>query len=129
MEGAEGWQLSNAPVFSMAALRASMDIFDEVGMARLRTKSVALTGYLDVLLSKQTSNQFLIITPRDLLSRGAQISIRIPNGGRHIHHELIKRGVICDWREPDILRVTPVPLYNCFHDVHRFVEEFTKLLG
>jgi kynureninase len=129
MEGAEGWQLSNAPVFSMAALRVSMDIFDEAGMARLRAKSVALTGYLHFLLSKQASNRFSIITPRNPFHRGAQISIRIPNGGRHIHHELIKRGVICDWREPDILRVAPVPLYNSFHDVHRFVEEFTKLLA
>jgi kynureninase len=129
IEGAEGWQLSNAPVLSMAALRASTDIFDEVGITRLRTKSVALTDYLDFLLSKQMSDQFSIITPRNPFHRGAQISLRIPNGGRHVHHELIKRAVICDWREPDIVRVAPVPLYNTFHDVHRFVEEFTNLLA
>ena len=129
MDGAEGWQLSNAPVFSMAALRASMDIFDQVGMERLRAKSVALTGHLELLLSKHMSDRFSIITPREPLRRGAQLSIRIPNGGRNLHHELIKRGVVCDWREPDILRAAPVPLYNSFQDVHRFVEEFANLLA
>ncbi len=128
MSGAEGWQLSNPSILAMAALRASMDIFDEAGMERLRTKSVSLTGYLEFLLDRNATSKFEILTPRDPQRRGAQLSLRIKSGGRAICDRLVEEGVLCDWREPDILRVAPVPLYNSYADVYRFVQRFTLAL-
>ncbi len=122
--GAEGWQLSNPPIVSLAALRASMDIFHRAGMERLRAKSVALTGYLEFLLHENLSPEFEIITPSEPARRGAQLSIRIPSSGRALCDRLTAEGVFCDWREPDILRVAPVPLYNSYRDVFRFVQHF-----
>jgi kynureninase len=122
--GAEGWQLSNPSILSMAALRASMAIFDEATMPRLRAKSEALTGYLEFLLDQKPHENFSIITPPDPAQRGAQLSLQITNSGRALCDRLAQRGVICDWREPDILRVAPVPLYNSFLDVHTFADKF-----
>jgi kynureninase len=127
--GAEGWQVSNPPILTMAALRASMDIFDEVGMQRLREKSVALSGYLEFLLDQRRSEKFWIITPREAGRRGAQLSICVPRNGREVCDRLTEAGVLCDWREPDILRVAPAPLYNTFADVHAFAEKFATLVG
>jgi kynureninase len=124
MRGAEGWQLSNPSIISLAALRASMEIFHEAGMERLREKSVSLTGYLEFLLDEKVSPKFSIITPRERERRGAQLSIKVRRGGRELCERLAQEGIIGDWREPDILRVTPVPLYNSFHDVFRFVRRF-----
>jgi kynureninase len=121
MAGAEGWQLSNPPILALAPLRASMEIFHEAGMEQLRAKSVALTGYLEFLLEGIASPKFSIITPRKPGRRGAQISIRIPDKGKAFCEELAGAGVIGDWREPDILRVAPVPLYNSYQDVYEFV--------
>ena len=118
--GAEGWQLSNQPILALAALRASLDMFEEVGMERLREKSIRLTGYLEALLGEDAC----IVTPRDPARRGAQLSIRVRGSVRSVWERLAGAGVVCDWREPDILRVAPVPLYNSFHDVYRFVEAF-----
>lgn len=129
MPGAEGWQLSNPPILSLAALRASMDIFDEAGMESLRKKSVALTGYMEFLLDQQRSGKFSILTPREPDRRGAQLSICISPDGRSVCDRLTKEGVFCDWREPDILRVAPMPLYNTYVDVYRFVEKFSAILG
>ena len=129
MKGADGWQLSNPSIVSMAALRASMDIFEEAGIEQLREKSVALTGHLESLLERCGSSGFEIITPRDADQRGAQLSLRIAQGGRAVCDGLTREGVLCDWREPDILRVAPVPLYNSYVDVHRFVEKFVAALG
>ncbi len=126
MEGAEGWQLSNPSILSLAALRASIDIFDEAGMEPLRAKSVSLTGYLEFLLDDHSSSKFEIRTPREPQRRGAQLSLRIKTGGRAICDRLFEEGVLCDWREPDILRVAPVPLYNSYTDVYRFVQRFTS---
>jgi kynureninase len=128
MAGAEGWQLSNPPIVSLASLRASMDIFDEVGMERLRTKSISLTSYLEFLLHQKASDKFSIITPSEPARRGAQLSIRIPRNGRAFCDQLAKQGVIGDWREPDTFRVAPVPLYNSYRDVFQFVERFTSAI-
>jgi kynureninase len=129
MIGAEGWQLSNPSILSIAVLRASMDIFDAVGMDRLRAKSEILTGYLEFLLNQTPSEDFSIITPRDPLQRGAQLSLRIKKNGRAICDRLAQQGILCDWREPDIMRVAPVPLYNTFLDVYTFAEKFLSASG
>ncbi len=126
MEGAEGWQLSNPPILALAPLRASVEIFHEAGMKNLRAKSISLTGYLEFLLDQQLAGKFAIITPREPQHRGAQISIRIPNRGRELCDRLAADGVIGDWREPDTYRIAPVPLYNSYQDVYRFVQRFSK---
>ena len=128
MPGAEGWQLSNPPIFALAPLRASMEIFHEAGMERLRAKSVSLTGYLEFLLKALASPKFEIITPPEPERRGAQISMRIPDKGRAFCEELAAAGVIGDWREPDILRIAPVPLYNSYQDVYEFARRFSASL-
>jgi kynureninase len=121
MPGAEGWQVSNPPILALAALRASMDVFSEVGMEQLRAKSVSLTGYLDFLLRAQPSSKFAIITPPEERRRGAQLSLRFRAQGRQICEKLSADGIVCDWREPDIFRVAPAPLYNSYQDVFEFV--------
>jgi kynureninase len=128
MAGAEGWQLSNPPILALAPLRAAMEIFHEAGMERLRAKSVALTGYLEFLLEAIASSKFSIITPRESERRGAQISMRIRDKGKAFCEELAGAGVIGDWREPDILRVAPIPLYNSYQDVYEFVRRFSTSL-
>ena len=128
MPGAEGWQLSNPPIMALAPLRASLEIFAAAGIENLRKKSVSLTGYLEFLLDQQSSDKFTVITPRDPQQRGAQLSIRIRNNGRIVLEQLMSEGIICDWREPDILRVAPVPLYNTFSDAHRFANRFLAVL-
>jgi len=128
MSGADGWQLSNPSIFSLAVLRASMDIFHEAGMERLRAKSVSLTAYLEFLLGRKPSPRFSIITPREKERRGAQISIRIPHHGRMLCTRLTEEGIVGDWREPDLFRVAPVPLYNSYQDVFRFVRRFTAAI-
>jgi kynureninase len=118
--GAEGWQLSNPPIFQLAALRASMEIFDEATMPAIRRKSEGLTGYLEFLIDRLPPGFCEIITPRQPERRGAQLSLRIENGARELVSKLTSDGVICDFREPDIVRAAPVPLYNSFTDVWRF---------
>jgi kynureninase len=127
--GAEGWQLSNPPILSMAPVRASLSIFAEAGMDRLRQKSIALTGYLEFLLNQPASSKFSIITPREPEHRGAQLSIRVLQNGRSVVDQLTAEGILCDWREPDILRVAPTPLYNTYSDAYRFVERFVAALA
>jgi kynureninase len=129
MAGAEGWQLSNPPILALAPLRASMEIFHEAGMGQLRAKSIALTGYLEFLLEEIASPKFSIVTPHDAERRGAQISLRIRDKGKAFCEELACAGVIGDWREPDILRVAPVPLYNSYQDVYEFVRRFSASLS
>ncbi len=120
MRGAEAWQLSNPPILQLAALRASMDIFEEAGIDNLRRQSEALTAYLEHRLQG-----FEIITPHDPARRGAQLSIRVRN--RNICSQLASEGIIADFREPDILRVAPVPLYNTEEDIDRFVETLFRV--
>jgi kynureninase len=134
MPGADGWQLSNPSIVSLAVLRASMDIFHEAGMERLRAKSVSLTGYLEFLLNQLLLNQnmppkFSIITPTERDQRGAQLSIRVTQNGRGLCERLAREGILGDWREPDIFRVAPVPLYNSYHDVFHFVRRFAAAVG
>lgn len=122
MRGAEGWQLSNPPIFQMAALRASLEIFDEAGMRNLREKSLKLTGYLEFLLNEIRDERIEVITPNDPDKRGCQLSIRVKNSDKSLFQAISSRGVIADWREPDVIRVAPVPLYNTFTDVYKFAE-------
>jgi len=125
MEGAEGWQLSNAPVFGMAAHIASMEIFDEVGMPALRAKSIELTGYLEFVIHTISEKHkekcaFEIITPKAISERGAQLSILVHGQGKELFDKLSSHGVVADWREPNVIRIAPAPLYNSFMDVYRF---------
>jgi len=117
IKSAEGWQLSNPPILSLAAIRASLSIFDEVGMEKLVVKSKKLTDYLLFLLNTIETNRIEIITPEE---RGCQISIRVKNGNKELFNKITEKGVIADWREPDVIRVAPVPLYNSFSDVFNF---------
>ena len=128
MIGADGWQLSNPSIVSMAALRASMNIFHEAGMERLRAKSVSLTGYLEFLLNQNASPKFSIATPREKDRRGSQLSIRVPERGRALCDQLNREGIMGDWREPDTFRVAPVPLYNSYQDVFRFARRFAAAI-
>ncbi|HLP32292.1 MAG TPA: kynureninase [Bacteroidia bacterium] len=123
MLGAQGWQLSNAQVFPMAIHKASLDIFDEAGMKQLRDKSVQLTGYLEFVLDEvnaglEEHEQLKIITPRDVNQRGAQLSVVAGERGRALFKFLTENGVVADWREPDVIRMAPAPLYNSFTDVY-----------
>jgi kynureninase len=128
--GAAAWQISNPPILSAAPLIASLELFQEARFERLRAKSIALTGFLQQLLQPlQSSVQ--IITPRDPGSRGCQLSIRILGGGtrgKRVLDRLAELDVICDWREPDVIRVAPIPLYNRFEEVFTFGERLTQVL-
>jgi len=129
LAGAEGWQLSNPPILQMAALRASLEIFEEAGMSALAEKSRKLTGYLELLLDDIGDDRISVITPRDPDQRGCQLSIRVHGGDRSLHERLTSQGVFADWREPDVIRVAPVPLYNSFSDVFRFSESLKDSLN
>jgi kynureninase len=124
MQGAAGWQQSNAQIFSFAAAKASLDIFHEVGVEALRQKSEKMTGYLEFLLNDLNTeyNWFNIITPSNPEERGCQLSLVFHKNGRTAFEALTAAGVISDWREPNVIRIAPVPLYNSFEDVWRFVE-------
>jgi kynureninase len=122
MRGAEGWQLSNPPIFQLAALKASLDIFEEAGMNRLSEKSKKLTGYLEFLLGEIRDERISVIMPSNPGERGCQLSIRVKDADKNLFKQITTRGVIADWREPDVIRVAPVPLYNTFTDVFRFAK-------
>ena len=127
--GAEGWQLSNPPILSMAPLQVSLAIFDEVGMEALRRKSVALTGYLEQLLDGMAGDHHEVLTPRDPEQRGCQLSVRFRGNADRIRDKLEESAVICDLRKPDVVRVAPTPLYNSFHDVWTFAKVFEESLN
>lgn len=118
----ESWQLSNPPILQLAALRASLDIFHEAGMDALREKSELLTGYMEYLVNENNNGNIEIITPENKTERGCQLSIRAKLNGKFLHKKLNNAGVICDWREPDVIRCAPVPLYNTFMDIWKFTE-------
>ncbi len=121
-KGAASWQMSNAPVFNMVAHNASLDIYDKAGMQALREKSIRLTGYMEFLLKQITHLDFQIITPEEPSRRGCQLSLLFGENGRDIFEFLTECGVIADWREPNVIRIAPVPLYNTFEDCYRFYE-------
>ena len=133
MTGAEGWQLSNVPIMGMAVLRSSLDIFQEVGMARLREKSLRLTAYLEYvfndIVSKFDDVQLEIITPRDPEQRGCQLSVKLVGTDKRFFAALTEAGVIADFREPDVIRLAPTPLYNSFEDVYQFGQTLASLLA
>ena len=125
IHGVEGWQLSNPPILSLAPLRVSLDMFRRAGMSQLREKSLQLTGYLEWLVKTQLAGVLEIVTPSDASRRGAQLSIRVVGGrdrGRALFDYLMDHGIIGDWREPDVIRISPAPLYNRFADCLAFVE-------
>lgn len=127
--GAEGWQLSNPPILPMAAIKASLDLFNEVGMEALREKSIQLTGYMEYLINELNNPDIEIITPKDPNQRGCQLSIRVKNTDKTLHNKLTEKNVITDWREPDVIRCAPVPFYNSFEDVYHMVEILKALLS
>ncbi len=133
MPGAEGWQISNAPVLGMSAMKASLEVFAEVGMRALREKSEKLTGYLEYTIDRLAAEfpdaGISIITPRDPSRRGCQISIDVAGRGRELFDDMIAAGIIADFREPCIIRMAPVPLYNSFEDVFTFGTVMRRLLG
>lgn len=129
--GAEGWQLSNAPIFAMAPHLASLKMFEEVGMEKLRFKSVKMTAYLEEVIrfiSKENNADIEIITPRDAGSRGCQLSILAHGYGKNLFNYLAKNGVFADWREPNVIRIAPVPLYNSYFDCYKFGEILDEAL-
>ena len=119
--GADGWQLANGPVLLMAAHRAALDIFDEADIEKLRQKSIRLTGFLESIIQNDPllRENLTIITPENPLERGCQLSMLVRKGGRAVFEKLHAAGIIGDWREPDVIRLSPVPLYNSFEDVYR----------
>lgn len=127
--GAEGWQLSNPPILSMAAIKASLELFNEVGMDALRKKSIQLTGYLEYLILELNNDRISIITPKDPNQRGCQLSIQVKNADKSLHEKLTQAHVITDWRTPDVIRCAPVPFYNSFEDVYKMVELLKLVLN
>ena len=122
--GAEGWQLSNVPVLQMAAHRAALDLFDEAGIENLRKKSIVLTSFMQYVIEEKNKSlgyeKYQIITPLQANERGAQLSMICKEGGRESFDNLVAQGIIGDWREPEVLRFAPVPLYNSFEEVYQF---------
>lgn len=130
--GAAGWQVSNLPILSAAPLLASLQLFEEAGMEALRRKSLQLTAYLESLLQERLGDSVTVLTPSEPLARGCQLSLRLrrpADQARATHAALVRDGFICDWREPDVIRVAPVPLYNTFTEVHQFVAALAREMG
>ncbi|HLM54334.1 MAG TPA: kynureninase [Pseudoxanthomonas sp.] len=131
--GAEGWQLSNPPVLAMAPLLGSLELFDKAGgMAALRAKSEKLTGFLEALIRARLAGTLEIVTPAEPARRGCQLSLRVAGGrqrGRELFDYLASVGTLGDWREPDVIRISPAPLYNRYMEVYRFVEEVETWRG
>jgi len=122
--GAEGWQLSNPPILGLAPLRASLELYDQAGMPALRAKSLRITGYLEALIRLRLAETLQVVTPSQPERRGCQLSLRVAGGrerGRALFEYLARNGVLGDWREPDVIRISPAPLYNRYADVLRFV--------
>lgn len=131
METAESWQLSNAPVFNMVAHRVALEMFTEVGMEALRAKSIQLTNYLEFILEQvqnATGQTLHVLTPKRCEERGAQLSVVVEGRNKSIVKALAANGVVVDWREPNVVRMAPVPLYNSFEDIYQFGQIFSQIL-
>jgi kynureninase len=128
MEGADGWQQSNVNVLSSAAHMASLQVFKEAGIDKLRVKSLQLTGFLEYLIKSDLQDSVQILTPENTEERGCQLSLVVKKDGKKAFDTLTKEGVIADWREPEVIRVAPVPLYNTFEDVYNFYSIMKKVL-
>lgn len=127
--GADGWQLSNPPILALVPLRVSLEIFRRAGIQRLREKSLKLTGYLDWLVRTQLADVLDIVTPDEPSRRGSQLSIRVKGGrarGRDLFEYLMRQGIVGDWREPDVIRISPAPLYNRYSDCMAFIEAVSR---
>jgi kynureninase len=125
-EGADGWQVSNPPILSMAPLRASLGQFDTAGMAALRAKSERLTAYLLYLVHQMPTGRIEVVTPRDARERGCQVSLLIADRPRELLAALESAGIICDFREPNVIRAAPTPLYNTYDDVWTFADVLSR---
>ncbi|MES2380525.1 MAG: kynureninase [Bacteroidota bacterium] len=123
--GAQGWQLSNAQIFPMAIHKASLEMFVEAGMENLRAKSELLTAYLEFILN-QFSENLTIITPKNKEERGCQLSIIVKENGKQLFDYLVSENIMPDWREPDVIRMSPVPMYNTFEDVFLVGQALSK---
>ncbi len=118
----EGWQISNPPILSLASLKASLEIFKEASLARLRKKSILLTGYLEFLIHQLPGGRLTIITPEDPQQRGCQLSVSMKTGAMELGGRLEKEGFICDFRPPHVIRIAPAPLYNTFLEVYKLYD-------
>jgi len=127
--GVEAWQLSNPPILSMAAIKASLEVFMDAGMDRLFEKSKKLTGYLEYLIDAIKDDRIAIITPRDPKQRGCQLSVQVKSANKALFDKITAAGVIADWREPDVIRIAPIPLYNSYEDCYRFTALLKRELG
>jgi kynureninase len=116
----EAWQLSNPPILPMACLRASLDLFKETGMEALNKKTRKMNEYIDYMLASLKNDRIEVITPKASNERGCQVSIRVKNADKKLFDSIMEKGVMADWREPDVIRTAPVPLYNSFEDIYRF---------
>jgi kynureninase len=125
-EGADGWQVSNPPILSMAPLKASLEIFDEAGMAALRQKSLMLSSYVRFLLDQSSTSWFEIITPKSPDAHGCQLSILVRDQPKQRFKALEQAGIACDFREPNVVRVAPTPLYNTFHECWTFAQILSR---
>jgi kynureninase len=131
LSGAEGWQLSNPPILSLAPLAASLALFDDAGMKRLRRKSVALTRYLEWQLDRELGGRVRMLTPKDPERRGCHLAVQFdpPPGDAHSFVARLRAaGIVADWRRPNVLRLAPVPLYNRYSDVYRAVQALRRTL-
>jgi kynureninase len=128
MRSADRFQMSNAPVMNMVGLRASLEIFNQAGMDQLRAKSLQMIAYMQMLLQEKLGDALTQITPLDPEQRGAQFSLIVP-GGKEVFEALQKQNIVCDWREPNVLRLAPVPLYNQFQEIWTFVDVLQKAMS
>jgi kynureninase len=129
VHGADGWQISNLPILSLAPYLASVMMFDEVGMDKIITKRNLLTSYLEFILNeinREVNGNFEIITPKNQAERGCQLSVFFHGEGRNLFDFLMKNGVVTDWREPNVIRFAPVPLYTSFADMYNFGQILKK---
>ena len=128
MKGAEGWQLSNPPILAMASMKQSLSIFQEAGMQNLRKKSIHMNSLLTSLLVEWDHPSISVITPQNIDENGCQLSIRLRQPDKSIFVALTNQGIIADWREPDVIRIAPVPLYNNFEELITFFNKFKQIV-